>query len=167
MSTHSHDEHGIRYEKSDAHPGGVVRIGLIVAAVALVTALLLKPMLSFLGARQAGFDRPTPPMALQAPAPPQSQEQPFDNIAKLEPDRRAPEPRLQERPFEDITKLRAAEKDALEKYGWVDEKAGIVRIPVEEAIKILARRGLPAREPMPAPSPSPPSPPTPAAGAHP
>ena len=156
MSTHSSDEHGIRYEKSDVRPWGVVRIGLIVAAVALATAGVLRPMMSFLGARQARFDRPLGPMAVPVPDPPPYPEQSFDNVAKQGASRRPPEPRLQERPFDDVAKLRAVEKDALEGYGWVDEKAGVVRIPIDEAIRILARRGLPARAEAPAPSPQPP-----------
>jgi len=28
-------------------------------------------------------------------------------------------------------------------YGWVDEKAGVVRIPIEQAKALLLRRGLP------------------------
>jgi hypothetical protein len=30
-------------------------------------------------------------------------------------------------------------------YGWVDKNAGLVRIPIEEAMRIAVERGLPAR----------------------
>jgi hypothetical protein len=148
VSEHSHDENGVRYEGSDANPGGIVRIGLIVTAVVLATVFVLGPLMSLLGAREAGLDPPAPPMA-------------------AEENRRAPEPRLQERPFEDVAKLRAADRPFLEEYGWVDEKAGTVHIPIDEAMKIVARRGLPAR-PQPA-SPSPQEERAPAApvGGHP
>ena len=33
----------------------------------------------------------------------------------------------------------------LEHYGWVDKNAGVVRIPVERAIDVLAEKGLPYR----------------------
>lgn len=56
-----------------------------------------------------------------------------------------PEPRLSVTPGEDIKALRAAEDSILKNYGWVDAKSGIVRIPVERAMEILAQRGLPAR----------------------
>jgi hypothetical protein len=62
-------------------------------------------------------------------------------------------------PFKDIAALRAEEQAVLESYGWVDEKAGIARIPVAEAMKIVAERGLPRWAPPPAagasPSPAP------------
>lgn len=56
-----------------------------------------------------------------------------------------PAPRLQVDPPADLRKLRAAEDAVLQSYGWVDRDAGIVRVPVERAIELLAERGLPAR----------------------
>ena len=56
-----------------------------------------------------------------------------------------PEPRLQTSPIEDLQALRARDDAALHHYAWVDREAGVVRIPVERAIELLAERGLPAR----------------------
>jgi hypothetical protein len=56
-----------------------------------------------------------------------------------------PEPRLQVSPQHDLHQMRAAETALLHSYGWVDRQAGIVRIPIERAIELLAERGLPAR----------------------
>lgn len=56
-----------------------------------------------------------------------------------------PEPRLAVTPGEDVKTLRAAEDSMLKSYGWIDRQKGIVRIPVDRAIEILAQRGLPAR----------------------
>jgi hypothetical protein len=55
-----------------------------------------------------------------------------------------PEPRLQVSPQQDMRQMRATEMAALHSYGWVDRQAGIVRIPIERAIELLAERGLPA-----------------------
>ena len=54
-----------------------------------------------------------------------------------------PEPRLQTNPREDLRELRDAEQDTLTTYGWVDRNAGIVRIPIDEAITLTLQRGLP------------------------
>ena len=43
----------------------------------------------------------------------------------------------------------AQEEKELTSYGWVDPKAGIVHIPIDEAIKIVASRGLPQASPSP------------------
>jgi hypothetical protein len=34
----------------------------------------------------------------------------------------------------------------LDNYGWVDKNAGIVRIPIDEAIRLTLQRGLPTRQ---------------------
>jgi O-acetyl-ADP-ribose deacetylase (regulator of RNase III) len=47
---------------------------------------------------------------------------------------------LQTQPFKDIYLLRQAENEKLSSYGWVDQGAGVVRVPVEEAIRIMSER---------------------------
>ena len=49
-----------------------------------------------------------------------------------------------------LQKQRAMEADVLNTYGWVDEKAGVARLPIEEAKKLILTRGLPARAEAPA-----------------
>ncbi|HEX9759609.1 MAG TPA: hypothetical protein VGA40_01750 [Candidatus Acidoferrales bacterium] len=56
-----------------------------------------------------------------------------------------PEPRLQVAPKRDMERFHAQEEAALESYAWVDRNTGVVRIPIERAIEIVAERGLPAR----------------------
>jgi len=56
-----------------------------------------------------------------------------------------PEPRLQTDPHGDLLKLREAEDHILNSYGWVDRNAGVVRIPIEQAMKLTVARGLPSR----------------------
>jgi hypothetical protein len=54
--------------------------------------------------------------------------------------RRPPEPRLQTHPLRDMAALRAEEDLLLDGYAWVDRRAGIVRIPIERAMALLAAR---------------------------
>ena len=56
-----------------------------------------------------------------------------------------PEPRLQDNAVEDLRRMRAAEDRILNGYGWVDRKKGVVRIPIDRAMDLLAQRGLPGR----------------------
>src|SRR5215470_11575147 len=51
-----------------------------------------------------------------------------------------PEPRLQETPPLDLKAYRAAEDQILTSYGWIDQEKGIVRIPIDKAIDLLAQR---------------------------
>lgn len=56
-----------------------------------------------------------------------------------------PEPRLQAYPAADLGRLRVRENDQLNSYEWVDENTGVMRIPIERAMDIIAERGLPTR----------------------
>jgi hypothetical protein len=56
-----------------------------------------------------------------------------------------PEPRLQQAPITDLHEMRAAEDKILNSYGWIDQQHGIVRVPIDRAIDLLAQRGLPSR----------------------
>jgi hypothetical protein len=54
--------------------------------------------------------------------------------------------RLQTQPFKDIYTLRQGEADRLTTYGWVDQGAGVVRIPVDDALRIMSERNaVPSR----------------------
>jgi hypothetical protein len=54
-----------------------------------------------------------------------------------------PQPRLERNERVEIKDFRLKEEQTLNSYGWVDEKAGVVRIPIERAMQLLAKRGLP------------------------
>ena len=44
-----------------------------------------------------------------------------------------------------LAQQRLLENTRLHQYGWVDEKTGVTRLPIDQAKKLLAERGLPAR----------------------
>jgi hypothetical protein len=56
-----------------------------------------------------------------------------------------PEPRLEANPLADLQALHDKEDALLNRYRWIDKSKGIVQIPVDRAMALLARRGLPAR----------------------
>jgi hypothetical protein len=64
-----------------------------------------------------------------------------------------PEPRLQGVPGhssdaqEDMRQKVRSDSQANEKFGWVDQSAGIAQIPVSDAMKIIAEKGLPGTPP--------------------
>jgi hypothetical protein len=126
------EKHNGGYEKTDADVGA---LGLLIGGLAVLTLVgMLVSWLVFRGmdARHQAAQPPAPPLADTRPALP-------------------PEPRLQEQPWRDLEELRRAEREILAGYEWVDRDAGIVRIPVERAMVILAERGLPAAPEPPEP----------------
>jgi hypothetical protein len=60
-----------------------------------------------------------------------------------------PEPRLENDERNELTGFRLREEERLNSYGWVDQPAGTVHIPIERAMQLVAERGLPM---APAPS---------------
>lgn len=120
----------VRHEQTDAEPRAVFRaLLLLLVFTALVAAGLVYLTLEMVAVGEAA-DPPRAPLA-QAPG------------------RLPAEPRLQTQPFVDVERLRAEERELLTSYGWVDEKAGVVRIPIEQAKELLLRRGLPVASPAP------------------
>jgi hypothetical protein len=57
-----------------------------------------------------------------------------------------PMPRLQPNPQQEMRDLRARQETLLKGYGWVNKEAGIARIPIEDAMRMVVERGLPTRE---------------------
>jgi hypothetical protein len=66
-------------------------------------------------------------------------------VETRDPNQLFPEPRLQRTPVPDLKTVRAEEDRILNGYGWVDPQRGVVRIPIDVAIDMLARKGLPSR----------------------
>ena len=93
--------------------------------------------------------RMTTKIAVQFDTPPPMIRQEMGSALETMP----PEPRLQgvpghrSDPQSDLRQKIQADTEANEKYGWVDQSAGIAQIPVEDAMKIIAEKGLPAVQP--------------------
>lgn len=120
----SHGQGG--YETRDL-PARPVVVALLLGT--LVIVLIFVAMYALTAAFDAYVRRTTPPA------------NPLAAAAPKEP----PAPRLQPAPAKDLAELRAWEDSLLHGYAWVDKNSGIVRIPIDRAIELVAQRGLPAR----------------------
>ena len=52
---------------------------------------------------------------------------------------------MQSTPKIDLQDLRESEDGILENYGWLDPDKGTVRIPIDMAIELTAKKGLPSK----------------------
>ena len=68
-------------------------------------------------------------------------------VTKFERPILPPEPRIQSNPRQDLNGFQANEQADLANYRWVDRSKGIVSMPIEQAIQIVARRGVPPSKP--------------------
>lgn len=55
---------------------------------------------------------------------------------------RFPEPRLEDNERTELNGFRYSEEEQLNSYGWVDKNSGIAHIPIEQAMQIIAQKGL-------------------------
>lgn len=76
----------------------------------------------------------------------QMRDQANPTAVKVDPDKLFKNgPRLQHTPIPDLREARAVEDRTLNSYGWVDPQKDIVRVPIDVAIDMLAKKGLPSR----------------------
>jgi hypothetical protein len=124
------------HETRDIHPFGVAMAGAGLGAFLILVALMPRVIMPAIGSRHERIE------------------------PRVERFTLPPEPRLQPDSMRDLEQIRGAEMKHLESYGWIDRAHGVVHIPIERAMQIVAQRGLPVRPttgtpPVPLPQPAP------------
>jgi hypothetical protein len=117
----------VHHETTDVDIRAIFVFGAALIVSAVIISFLVWVLFKYFEAREARRVTPEYP------------------LAAVQQPRQPPEPRLQTNPREDLQQLREEEEQILDSYGWVDKNAGVVRIPIEEAMKLTVQRGLPAR----------------------
>lgn len=139
MSDHQkkfHQNHGddIGFEHQDLSSRPIFGFLISLAIFGVLTYYVLWGMFHFLDAYNRRHQAPTNPMV------------------KVEEDTRIvtpatiqqfPEPRLEDDERTELNGFRLHEEQQLNSYGWVDQNAGVVHIPIEQAMKLIVQRGLP------------------------
>jgi hypothetical protein len=118
----------VAHETSDVSTPDIAKFGVGLIIVAIVTHILMWGLYEYFAARE-----------------------PRAQAAGQARDQLPPEPRLQGapgheiHPVEELNAMRRAEDSILTTYAWVAQDSGTARVPIEQAIKMLAERGLPSR----------------------
>ena len=133
----------VRRERKDANTRGVVwfGVGFVITAIAIHFALYgLFSVLERQEVAQSPKPLPVAEGRLRFP----------EDIPAIRD--KFGSPPLQVAEVRDLAEHRAAEDAQLNSYGWIDEKKGIVRIPIEEVLKTFddpkaaAARGIRTRD---------------------
>jgi hypothetical protein len=119
---------GVSHETRDINVFQVSAFGIGLLLSCIVTVFAMWAMFDFLFQREDAKNASNPAKAMMNERP------------KL-----PPEPRLQAEPKVELRDLRADEDAILSSYGWIDPDKGIVRIPIDQAIDIVAQKGLPSK----------------------
>jgi len=125
MNDKTHES--VSRETTDVNFGGVVTFAIVLVVSAVVIHVAIWFFYAYMRRDAARPVQPEYPLASTA-------------MRRL-----PPEPRLQTDPRDDLASLRGREDRILTSYGWVDKNAGVVRIPIDEAMKLTVERGLPSR----------------------
>ncbi len=115
----------VHHETGDVNAIALTKFGLSMAALIVIFLFGLWGVFEFLKNRVAEMGKPESASAMV-------------NSQKL-----PPEPRLQQHPAQDMRDWRATEDKLMHQYAWIDPDKGVVRIPVDRAMDLIAQRGLP------------------------
>jgi len=128
-----HAEEG--FERQDLTAQSVFGFLFSLLAGGVLVYFVVWGLYAFMDARQRSRQPQQSPLVHQADT----------NTRIVAPDevKKFPEPRLERNERVEINDFRLKEEQSLNSYGWVDEKAGVVRIPIERAMQLVAQRGLP------------------------
>ena len=118
------------YETRDANVGRVFNFLVILSVALVATALVCWGLFRFFSVREEAGPAATSPFI-------ETRQVPLG-------------PQLQVNPREELLKYREEQERSLETYAWVNRSAGTVRIPIEQAMEILAKKGLPVQGEIPA-----------------
>lgn len=125
-----HDD--VAFDPRDIRSGSVLAFLLYLAITLVATLGVCWGVWTYTTSRPREFDTPPPPVR-------QGMKMPYP-----------PEPRLQDSAVhptdaqQDLRDKLARDRAALGQTRWVDQKTGTAQIPIEDAMKIVAEKGLPA-----------------------
>jgi hypothetical protein len=133
-STPSHGS----YERQDIGARGIIYFLAGLLAATLLISFLLSGLYKILDKHFETHQPPVNPLAANVA-------QDTRKVPPQYPETAFPDPRLESDERTQLNSIRIAEEQKLNSFGWVDEKAGSVHIPIERAMELLAQRGLPLR----------------------
>ena len=126
------------YERQDLQPSGIIYFLVALAVVTVLCIFALRGLYSYLENRETASQPAVNPLVTNVP-------KDTLHIPRGYPQSVFPSPKLEEDERGQLNQIRTNEETELNSYGWVDEKAGIVRIPIERAMDLIAERGLRVR----------------------
>ena len=126
------------YERQDLQPSGILYFLLTIVVGIVICVVVLKGLFGVLDRREKAAQPPVNPLVTNVP-------EDTRHIAPGYPQSAFPNPKLEEDERGQLNGIRLTEDQMLDSYGWVDEKAGTVHIPIERAMDLLVQRGLPLR----------------------
>jgi hypothetical protein len=130
---HAHAEEG--FERQDLSAHGIIAFLMSLVVGGVLVYFVIWGLYHFLDARQRSRQTQVSPLVKQVET--------DTRIVSPDEIKKFPQPRLERNERTEIRDFRLQEEQTLNSYGWLDQKAGLVRIPIERAMQLIAQRGLP------------------------
>jgi len=140
------------FEQEDMSPAGVLYFMVGLAIVGILIQFIVTGMYRYLDSYDARHQAAMNPMAVKTGVDPRTM---TFHEAERQMQQTFPQPVLEDNERQQFGALVEKQDEILASYDWVDQKNGVVRIPIDKAMDLLAQRGLPVREPAPAPAAAP------------
>jgi hypothetical protein len=145
MAKHGHDEEedlhfegiehkGVQYEDRDLGARGIIVFLVVLVISAVVICAMVWGYFDYRAKRIVPAEKIPGPQAVYTP-----------EAEESAPAGRFPKPSLQIDDVSDMNQVREANRERLSSYGYIDQKGGIVHIPIAAAMDQLAKQGLPTR----------------------
>jgi len=142
--SHGHVQNGrpvhqdVSFEKTDVRTSPILKFLISLGVLVILSYVLVYGI--YRGLKSYWADSHAPPLPSRLEAGPTM----------------PPEPRMQGMPGhlvdpqQDLRNKITADTDANKRLAWIDQKAGIAQIPVQDAMQLIVEKGLPAVTPPPA-----------------
>lgn len=128
---HEHDHVGdnpqVSYERRDVDIVQITGFGIGLLIAFLISVVAMWGLFEYFFARENKVNPANPPAMM-------SEKQTVPSGPQLQPN-----------PPQELRDMHQNEDMLLGSYGWMDESKGIVHIPIDQAIDIVAQKGLPVK----------------------
>jgi hypothetical protein len=124
---HPGDNPHVSFERGDIDIVQITGFGIGLLIACMVTVFAMWGLFEYFAAREDKVNPATP------------------HMMETEKPTLPPAPRLQPEPLKELSQMHENEEALLDSYGWIDAAKGTVRIPIDQAIDIVAQKGLPVK----------------------
>jgi hypothetical protein len=118
------------HDQNDVNVRAVIWFVIVLTGITVTIDVAMYGLFKGLNYYEVKNDPPASPLA-PPPSPPTGGPEPAHG--------------LQTTPWADLKRFRATQHAYLHGYGWVDEHAGVARVPIEKAKALLLKQGIPVR----------------------
>lgn len=131
------------HELTDATLGPIARFAAIVVVCVAIVFAVTTPLFHYFARRGDAQGAPLHTLAAEREFPPDPRLQTNATTIAESGENGFTDARWQDHKARDV--------QTLSSYGWIDEQAGVVRVPIERAIELTLERGLSTTKPTSAP----------------